>query len=261
MQLQLPEDILHEFDKKGNSKTPITFIVPFRNLKRLTQLNKCVNNLLIRYPHCEIIIIEDNSSKTLNLKIPGVKIAYIFNKKLFNKSVCFNYGFLIAEHNVICGLDADMIIPSTLLDINLEHVYKDKVIFPGKDIYYLEKNINITSLNTETKWTGKTWLKDRALWQFHGGIFLTNKKTYAKVGGFDHRFEGYGSEDSNFYLRSTESGNAITSENTTLLHIDHEYDENESLSTETNKRIHILYSRINPTDRIKGCKENNIFNK
>jgi hypothetical protein len=93
-------------------------------------------------------------------------------------------------------------------------------------------------------------------------IFICNKKAYSTVGGFDQRFEGYGSEDSSFYFRSTGIPvNADTTRVINLLHIDHGYNEQLLHATETNKRLLAAYSRVDINDRILDCKNNNIFNK
>jgi hypothetical protein len=256
----LPEAILKEFSSGSTCKEAITFIIPFRGNDRLLQLNKCVNNLILRYPTCEILIIEEGLSRVIKRSIPGTRYMFVFNKKLFNKSKCFNIGFLAASNDIICGLDCDMLIPSTLLDLTLKRVNENKVVFPGNDIYYVYKDIDINNLG-EKIWYHKTWSKDRAEWQFHGGIFICNKKAYATVGGFDPRYEGHGSEDSSFYLRCTEStGNADTTRSINLLHIDHLYDESLMLTVETNKNLLFISTRISPAERIIDCKKINIFN-
>ena len=171
----LPEVVLKEFSLGSTCKEAITFIIPFRGDDRLLQLNKCVNNLVCRYPTCEILIIEEGSSRVIKHSIPGTRYMFVFNKRLFNKSKCFNIGFLAASNDIICGLDCDMLIPSTLLDLTLKRVNENKVVFPGNDIYYVYKDVDINNL-TEKMWYHKTWSNDRAEWQFHGGIFICNKK-------------------------------------------------------------------------------------
>ena len=256
----LSETVLKEFNLESTCKEAITFIIPFRGDDRLLQLNKCVNNLIFRYPTCEILIIEEGSSRVIKRSIPGTRYMFVFNKRIFNKSKCFNIGFLAASNDIICGLDCDMLIPSTLLDLTLKKVNENKVVFPGNDIYYVLKDVDINNLR-EKIWYHKTWSKDRAEWQFHGGIFICNKKTYATVGGFDPRYEGHGSEDSSFYLRCTDSiVNADTTRSINLLHIDHLYDENLMLTVETNKNLLFISTRINPAERIIDCKKFNIFN-
>jgi hypothetical protein len=257
----LPEVILKEFSLSSTCKEAITFIIPFRGDDRLLQLHKCINNLVFRYPTCEILIIEEGLSRVIKRSIPGTRYMFVYSKRLFNKSKCFNIGFLAASNNIICGLDCDMIIPSTLIDLTLEKVNANKVVFPGNDIFYVYEKIDINNLK-ENIWYHKTWSKDRATSQFHGGIFICNKKTYATVGGFDQRFEGYGSEDSSFYLRCTDSiVNADTTRVINLLHIDHGYNEQLLQATETNRRLLITYSHVKVDDRILDCKNNNIFNK
>lgn len=255
----LPEKVQDDFKKTGKSSVKITFIIPFRGFTRLAQLNKCINNLKERYPHCEILLIEDGSVPVIKQAIPGVRYMFIYSKRLFNKAQCFNIGFLAASNNIICGIDADMLIPSTLIDLTIDKVNKDRVVFPGKEIYYAYEWIDPKDLSQKF-WYHKTWTKDRATTQFHGGIFICNKKAYTNVGGFDQRFEGYGSEDTSFYMRCTESkDNADTTRVLDLIHIDHDYNEAEQHAIETNRRLLIIYSRVNAEERIIDCKKHNIF--
>jgi|LakMenEpi03Aug12_release.lakeMendotaPanAssembly.Ray.scaffolds.fasta_scaffold95729_4 predicted glycosyltransferase involved in capsule biosynthesis len=255
----LPEDVLEEFKTPSKSDVRITFIVPFRGANRLSQLNKCINNLIERYPNCEILLIEDSNAPVIKQAIPDARYMFVYNKKLFNKSKSFNIGFLAATNDVICGIDADMLIPSTLIDLTINKINEDKVVFPGREIYYAYEWIDPKDL-TQKFWYHKTWTRDRAATQFHGGIFICNKKTYAKVGGFDQRFEGYGSEDTSFYMRCVESkNNADTTRVMDLIHIDHDYNEVEQHAIETNRRLLIIYSRVNADERIIDCKKHNIF--
>ena len=256
----LPEPVLKEFNLESKIKEAVTFIIPFCGSDRVLQLNKCVNNLVLRYPQCEILIIEEGPTRIIKQSIPGARYIFAHSKRLFNKSRCFNLGFLLASNSIICGLDCDMIIPSNLLDVSIDSINKNKVVFPGNDIYYVYKNVDINNLNEKICYH-KTWSKHRADWQFHGGIFICNKKAYATVGGFDPRYEGHGSEDSSFYLRCIEStGNADTTRSINLLHIDHLYDEKLMLTVETNKNLLFISTRISPAERIIDCKKFNIFN-
>lgn len=256
----LPNNVLKDFELTNNSSKKITFIIPFRGADRLPQLNKCVGNLSMRYPQCEILVIEDGITPVIRKPIEGARYIFVFNKRLFNKSKCFNVGFLAATHDTICGLDADMLIPSTLIDLTNDKIEQNRVVFPGREIYYVYDSIDYKDLSKEF-WYHKTWTKDRAVTQFHGGIFICNKKAYSKVGGFDQRFEGYGSEDTSFYMRATEAENcADTTRVIDLIHIDHTYTEIEQQAIEINKGLLIIYSRINPVERIADCKKHNIFN-
>ena len=112
----LPEAVLENFKSPGVSTVRITFIIPFRGSIRLPQLNKCISNLIDRYPHCEVLLIEDSHTPVIKQAIPGTRYIFVYNKRLFNKAKCFNIGFLAATNDIICGLDADMLIPSTLID-------------------------------------------------------------------------------------------------------------------------------------------------
>lgn len=263
----LPDTVLKNFALSGNSEVKISFILPFRGIPRLNLLNKCVENLVLRYPYCEILVIEENSTPIIKQPLSGAKYMFVYSRQLFNKSKCFNIGFLVATHDIICGLDADMLIPSILIDKTIDKIKENKVVFPGREIYYIHDQVNVNNL-AEKIWNHKTWTKDRATTQFHGGIFICNKKAFAKVGGFDQRFIGYGSEDTSFYMRSTDLNNGadtMMSADTTrvidLLHIDHNHDDVEQQAVEINQSLLHALSHLEVNKRIADCKNNNIFNK
>lgn len=256
--ISLPDDVLKEFSLPNKSEVKITFIIPFRGIDRFPQLKKCVQNLVARYKECEVLLVEDGPEPIIKQPIPGARYIFVYNKRLFNKSKCFNIGFLAASNDIICGLDGDMIIPSTLIESTIDKVNENKVVFPGREIYYAQNWIDVADL-TQKFWDHKTWSKDRSSEQFHGGIFICNKKAFIKVGGFDQRFEGYGSEDTSFYMRSVESNNADTTRVIDMIHINHNYSEIEIQAIEANKSLLTIYSLINPVDRIIDCKKHNIF--
>ena len=253
----LPQEVRDEFALVNNSKEVITFIIPFKGESRIHHLKKCIENLIKRYPTCEIIIIEEDKTPSIKEPIKHVRYIFVYSKQLFNKALCFNIGFLTAANNIICGIDCDMIIPSTLIDKNIECVNQDKVVFPGKNIYYMFQNFDIDNIENRA-WNLETW-NEKNNWHFHGGIFLCNKKIYAKVGGFDQRFIGHGSEDTNFFMRCTETYNAIVCDNISMLHLNHEYDQIDYKAQDFNKGLLHILSRISPNDRITDCKLYNIF--
>lgn len=255
----LPDDILQEFELKNNSNEKITFIIPFRGANRIPHLLRCIGNVLRRYEGSEIIVVEEDERSVINRPLPGAKYVFVYSRRSFNKSLCFNLGFLIAANNIICGLDCDMIIPSTLLDLNLKYV-NDKVVFPGLNIYYVKNDLDIINLNQDT-WNEKTWKNSRVEWQFHGGIFLCTKKMFSSIGGFDQRFEGHGGEDTSFYLRATETRVGMCSQNINMLHMDHTYDDDKGITTTLNTNLMATLSKIHPVERIRQTKLYNIFNE
>lgn len=257
----LTDKVIHEFNLERVNTTRITFMIPFRGVDRLPHLAACCKNINTRYPDCEILIIEDGITRVIKTPIIGTRYVFMYNRGPFNKAKCFNLGFLCATHNIICGLDCDMLVPSTIIDRTIEHVNSNKVVFPGREIYYVDSWDPEKSFTQEV-WNQETWSENRTTSQFHGGIFLCNKIAYARVGGFDHRFEGYGSEDTNFYTRCTETGGeADTTRVIDMIHINHPHDNTDMQLIERNRRLLTIYSNINPRDRITDCKRYNIFCK
>ncbi len=240
----------------------MTVVIAIRGVVRQSQLHQCIRWVLNQTLNpVEVIVVEEDITPRINLDpfkdIPNVRYLFIKSHNLFCKSACYNHGVSHATYNYICGLDADLLIPSEFLMNGYLHLQKCQACFIADDIFYIE---NDTSELMQFRYTGRTWKTHRAPWQFHGGVFLIRKQVYYDIGGHDEQFIGYGSEDSDFYKRCHDLL-YVTTDNFAILHIDHERDVLNDAAAEKNKLYleHISDTPLNT--RIKLLKSYNQYLK
>ena len=181
----------------------ISVIITIHGSDRIEQLKRClywISNQSLT--PVEIIVVEHsiNPVVTTNmlLEYPGARYILLKNDTLFCKAACYNLGVSEAKYDRICGIDCDLIMPTDFLLNGYNELLTHDACFLAGDIYFLTNQMkNMYDFH----FSGKTWLKDRAPWQFHGGTFFINKGKYFAIGGHDENFKGYGSEDSEFYER------------------------------------------------------------
>lgn len=260
--MKLPDHILREyFICEPKDKVPtegMTLIIPIHGKGRIKQLINSVtwatNQTL---DPVEVIIVEDGSVQLVDMKLfekyPNVRYHFIENKGVFCKGACFNAGVSRASYQYICGLDADILIPSEFLLYGYLELLKKDACFLADDIHFLEGEMQHPF---DFNFSGKTWQKDRAKWQFHGGIFFINRQKYYDIGGHDEYFRGYGSEDSDFYKRVHDLLSVSISTHN-ILHQEHGREPDSFVNEEKNKAYLYYVQSILLSHRIENLKRCN----
>lgn len=182
-------------DSSGN----ISVIIPFSGEVFEKQLRMCVKNLqLTNSINAEIIVVEHSPSPTVD----DIDCRYIHieqkEDELFNKSKCFNVGVHEAKHDIVTGLDCDCLTPPDFLAIGVAsmNMTDAHAAFIADDIFYTD-NFD----GSKCYLNGKSWRKDRINRQFQGASWFMKKYTYEAIGGHFEMFEGYSSEDTEFFYR------------------------------------------------------------
>jgi len=143
-------------------------------------------------------------------------------KGLYNKSKAINIGVrkLIKTDNFIVS-DADIIFIDKQYNLSL-----------NKKSFFLAKPFILVDFKTK-------WLIDHSYGV--GKIFITNKKTFEIIKGFDENYVGYGYEDVDFaasyYILKKEPYSFIDS---LVLHLDHS-DINSSITNNKTEKINKDY--------------------
>lgn len=260
--MRLPEQVEKQFytvtsDKKVQSDG-MSVIITIRGESRLNQLYQCINWCLNQtLTPIEIMVVEHGPFKVAKLEQFGslVKHLYIEDKGHFCKSACYNLGVSNAQYPYICGIDADLLMPSNFLEEGYKQLQTSDACFLANDICYIGGSMqNMFDIN----FTGKTWLTHRANWQFHGGSFFIHKQKYFDIGGHDEFFKGHGSEDSEFYKRvhdtlKTSTGTAC------LLHVEHGRDKSDFDNIMINEGHLFAVQRIPLAVRIQQLKKSNVY--
>ncbi len=143
------------------------------------------------FPEAEIIISTDQKSK----KEDGWDT--------FCKSKYINAGVEKAKNNNILITDIDVVFVKNVILKGLKHIDDHCAVLPFSKIYYLNRDRTEEILNSMPRWqmpriNPAQHKKRIRIGLKPNGMHLLTKKAWAKSGGYDERYTGWGSEDSAF---------------------------------------------------------------
>lgn len=165
----------------------------------------------------DIIVVNDE--RNFNGKNPKWIQEYatlfcIENDDEFKKSFCFNYGALAATGEVLCFWDVDVLIdPEAITEAyddifsrkEFDHVYP----FNGTFVDVKREEIEKFIVDSTVDFSGlfEAWKSGNTSYEFAsgespGGCNLISRKAFSRIEGYDHRFIGWGFEDTDFLNRS-----------------------------------------------------------
>lgn len=209
----------------------ISIIISHKN--RINQLKRCINflaNQKTKYKY-EIIIV-DGGSRKKDIEILKeyeqnkiIKIYYL-NDSTFNVSKYRNYGVKKSNGSIITFLDVDILVPEQFVEnIGKKYMNKSKTVIIhtayGFRIDYqspLAKDFDaITHKNIDNyvKKMSFSDFRDSAMEYYNenfadcpapwvygwSGVISMQKELFIDSGGFDEKFEGWGSEDTDLAYR------------------------------------------------------------
>lgn len=261
--MKLPDPILREFflckPEEQIQTAGMSVIVPIHGAGRIKQLDNCIawayNQTL---QPIEVIVIEDGpvqlvDDAKLREKYQTLRYHYIKNDDAFCKCACFNAGASMAIYPYMCGLDADILVPTEFLMYGFLELQRNDACFLADDIFFIEDEMDDMF---DFRFTGKTWQAHRAQWQFHGGVFFIRRQKYFDIGGHDEYFKGYGSEDSEFYKRVHDT--LKTSKSThNIVHRNHDREPSSFVNEEKNKLYLYYVQAIKMSLRIANLRATN----
>lgn len=182
----------------------ISVVIPLRNIGRQGGVEMVVGSMRGQlFPQIDIVLVEQDIKSNVNVNdIWPCQQLLAKNKypdQPFTKAMAFNLGVTRALFNKIILQDADIMVPAnyfakihSLLDTH------DGVHIGAKVLYLSEASSNQV---ISTKYVTETSDCERAVEYFEGGSLACTKSAYARVGGFNEIFEGYGIEDCDFFAR------------------------------------------------------------
>jgi predicted glycosyltransferase involved in capsule biosynthesis len=201
-----------------------------RNLETvLTWLNTLPNR-----EELEVIVIEQSRVPSLDAAdnmFHRVRVVHAFNAEYFNKSWGLN---LATRHSTTPWLffaDSDMMLPSGIeetLDLLARGVeivkpYSRLIDLTEQETDALDDGVLpdaiITSAGGES---ARQAIGEHIV--LAGGIFAIQSKTFAKLGGFDERFIGWGGEDNAMTLKIQRARPATVQLDALALHLFHPRD-------------------------------------
>lgn len=188
------------------------------------------------FDYQELIIINDNVKmdsvmhdfKNLSPKVIGL---FYENDQPFRKGDCFNKAAEISKGDILCFYDVDILIEPKFLEIaqyellnnDFDHIYPHNGEFVtvkkeafNKILPSFDFDFMISNKNSD--------LFEWAASNSPGGCNLITKKSFNKINGYDHRFVGWGYEDTDFRQRSSKKNRIkyLDDENAICWHLQHD---------------------------------------
>lgn len=152
-------------------------------------------------PNVEIVVVEQDTGSTFDAPA-GVKYHFIAHDGPFNKSWAMNVGFRLTDAPVVGFGDADLIVslPEMTAAINAVAAGDFDAVKPFDRIVDLSEQETAAFREGGPLPDPTTDLEGNKRGQgeylpFCGGLFFVTRELFARAGGYDERFSGWGGED------------------------------------------------------------------
>jgi len=203
----------------------LTFLIPVKidSDDRLSNLDIIVSYLQENF-NSEIIVCEQDTEPKLKDRY-NCKYIYIPMGQNFNKSKSINTAAKAASTPVIAVYDADTLLTVNQITKSTKIILDNQadVIYPYDGRFYdvpknyhqaIKENKDLSIINLDDC---KLFNKGSV-----GGAVFYNKEIFLKFGGANQKFEGWGYEDNELFVRFTKVGARVARVTKPLLHLTHE---------------------------------------
>jgi glycosyltransferase involved in cell wall biosynthesis len=187
-----------------------SYLITFRNDTNGTRLRNLETvltwlNTLPERSELEVIVVEQSRVPSLEASegiFRNVRLVHAFNAVDFNKSWGLNLATRYATTPWLFFADADLMLPSgieesiDLLARGVEVVkpYSRLVDLTEHETDALDEGVLPDAVSSTTSGVdARQMIGEHVV--LAGGVFAMQLKTFAKLGGFDERFVGWGGED------------------------------------------------------------------
>lgn len=184
---------------------------------------------VIRHVHTiddlEVIVVEHDSTSNFRATAnsaransasantqSGVRHVFLPGDGPFNKSWAMNVGFRAATASVIAFGDADLIVETSVLTDAIASVENGfDATKPFDRIVDLDEHqtadVRQRGITVDSSDASSPMRRDAGEHlPFCGGLFITRRELFEKVGGYDERFLGWGGEDDALSVKFARSG-------------------------------------------------------
>lgn len=159
---------------------------------RKRNLDYLIEYITNTFTGVEIIVVEqDNEERYFNGKC--VKV-FIRDGGLFSRSKCLNEGFNKATHDKILFADNDLLIPVDQINDSLILLDSYECVNPYTDVRDMSEADTINVIRTNDIHNIRNY-SNRGGIVFSGGACFFTREGYARIGGYDEEFIGWGGED------------------------------------------------------------------
>lgn len=231
----------------------ITYVLPIRLTDdRKPSVRTVVNNLRAqRFPAVEIIVVEHDNAKRVNLG-PGIEYLFIGDHGKFNKSASYNHGVLKSSHKKLVLHDADLLVRGKYTTIINGILDKYDAAHIGSRVMYMSHTT--TNCINEQHDVNDEQCCDRLVGYFEGGSIAINKSAFLKIGGFDEDFVGYGNEDTEFFDRVAKATKLFNERSEKFIHLWHSRVDGWETSHLINKKLEADKRKMLLENRIRQLK-------
>lgn len=196
-----------EASSRSTGATPqVTFLIGHRGMARLPHLLATLQSIAAQQgPAVECIVVEQDTVSQLGPHLPPwVRLVHTpppAPDMPYCRSWTFNVGAGLARGDVLVLHDNDMLVPVDYAASVLDRVRR------GYDAVNLKRFIfYLTQAHTQAVFDGRADLLDAAPEVIvqnleGGGSVAITRAGYARIGGLDESFIGWGGEDNEFWER------------------------------------------------------------
>lgn len=218
---------------------------------------KALNHQSLERWRYRLVVVEQDKEPRLKETIAPYIDRYIFayNPNAYNRSWGFNVGVkeTCCQETILCLVDSDLFLPQDFLASGLNRFKKGvKALQPYHEVVYLDvsstqKLIN-NHLHPPTTWQG---YHGRVYTNSQGGCLWVDSTMYQNMGGHDETFEGWGSEDRDFWKRLSQH-TTIDQLRQRIAHLYHEKPEMDGAHSIRNRKHHRSKNYQSATSNFAG---------
>ena len=245
----------------------LSFLTTYRggDKSRLMNLENVIRTISTDFPDWEIVVVEQDEKSTLSEHplVKAINYLHVFNMGPFNKSWGMNVAFKQSCGDVLVVSDADMIVEAEDLSraVNACESELDAVRPYGQ---LIDMTAEQTAEYMQYAELPVRPEKSRGYNREHaseslcmaGGIFVITREFFARTGGMDERFSGWGGEDDAMSIKLQRmSARTAIAKNTLGWHLWHpresRYEHEDYLR---NSQLLQQYRDMNKTDIALLCR-------
>lgn len=220
---------------RTGDRVEVGVVIPFRDRgepsERTRNLLACLIALdqqsLPRRRYRLTVVEADDQPRRRDAILPLVD-DYLFAPcpGLFNKSWAVNIGSLRAGAELLCILDADMLVDADFLERNVDRFEQPgtQAHWPFRDVLCLDASSSHAAIRGRClagdPAVDRDQLRGVHLRRPPGACIWVREALFRRIGGMDERFEGWGGEDLDFAFRVDRSA-PLDRHADEILHLDH----------------------------------------
>lgn len=224
-----------------NIKSELTFVIPVRiDCKERIENLRTILHYLERL-RCNIIVLEADSSPSIEREILSENIKYIFIKDssdVFFRTHYINDLIRRANTNIIAVWDTDVLVDYTQIYKALQQIKEGYTIaypYNGEFVLLAEQISDKIREKVDLEYLRCMKLKSFMGRKMCGGAYLVNRQQYLLCGGENEHFISWGPEDTERMHRVQILGYKVTwTKQGQLYHLYHPRGENSKYPSEEN---------------------------